>query len=232
MFLLLVGTLIAFQPLQASSQSPTEGSNIIEDPPTLELSNCYLNADMQSTPATEMNTITNDAIVKTIHVEKETYVCKTQSRQTLLADVYVYTEIIDNFRNQTSLKRNVEVLTCAKNINVTAVKCVSERPPTELPTTEIKCSIAPHFRRPVLMNTVSGSGNITESTKSIESDSRIFSCRDPNMIQLTKSLVTFIERYENLDKMITNNTVETLTCIKEIVDLKVVTCNIQKVMYD
>lgn len=229
LFLLSTGTLLSLQPLSALSQSPVESDKKV-DLTTVELSNCYLNPDMQSRPAADMNTITSDSIVKTVYVEKETYVCKTPSIQTVLADIHVYAQMIDNIQNQSSISRRIEVVSCLKDVNATEVKCVSEKAPNNFLPSEIGCSITSPFQRPILMNTVAGSGNLSHLDKTIEADSKVFSCRDASNARFVKNLVTFTELYENLDKMDLKLGGESMMCMKKIVDLTILGCYFEKIM--
>jgi hypothetical protein len=176
-----------------------------------------------------MNTIASEAIAKTIYVEKETYVCKTPQRQTVLADVNVYAGIISNFQNQTAISQKLDVVTCLKVVNATDVKCTSQTPPDDfLP--EMTCSVMTPLRRPVLMNSVAGTGNMTHLDKTIEADSTVFSCRDSNDTRLIKNVITFTEIYEDLEKMVSKKGVESVVCVKDIVNVNVLGCYFQKVM--
>jgi hypothetical protein len=227
--ILVLAGYIGLQPLSdVDSQSAPKDAQSSSS--NLQLAGCYLNPDMQPRPATEMNTITSGEDIKTTYVERETYVCKTSSRQTMLADVSVYIGFMDNISNQSSAQRNIQIVTCIKDINLTSVNCKTEDPPSEFPIEEIMCSLTTQFRQPILMNTVGGDGNMTHIMKNIGADSRIFTCRDLDRTEFTKSLTTFIQVYENLEKETRDTTVETLTCLKDKVNLKVIACDIKKVM--
>ena len=120
-------------------------------------------------------------------------------------------------------------MTCLKVVNATEVKCMSQTPPNDfLP--EMTCSVTTPLRRPVLMNSVTGTGNLTHLDKTIEADSTVFSCRDSDDTRLIKNVVTFTEFYEDLESMVSKKSVESVVCVKDIVNVNVLGCYFQKVM--
>jgi hypothetical protein len=64
-----------------------------------------------------MNTfVVSPGIVKTIQAQKEVFKCETPSKPTLVKDVTIFTEIIENLSEGTVTKA-VEVATCIKDIS-------------------------------------------------------------------------------------------------------------------
>ena len=71
---------------------------------------------------------------------------------------------------------------------------------------------------------------MTHLDKTIEADSKVFSCRDASNTRFVKNIVTFTELYENLDKMDLKVGAESLMCMKQIANLTVLGCYFEKVM--
>lgn len=228
-FFSLQGLIFITHPIPVWSQTTTE-NGVIQDISLLQLANCSLIERIQPTQATEMNTAVVKAIAKTTYIERQTFLCESQVDQQFLADVSLYAHIIDNLQTQSAVKRSFEVVTCIKDINATILQCQAEEPPTNLLSLELRCSIPRQFRHPILVDTAVYFDNMTNLVKTIEADSKTILCRDANNIQLIKDVSTFTHSYDNLDEMTAKKSVETVICLKTVLNLKVITCNIQKVM--
>jgi hypothetical protein len=223
----LIAGLVSFQSTQVGAQSNTFDNDVAQS--IKKLSKCYMRQDMQPTLPIEMNTVSIKQTVRILYAENETYVCKTQSNLPIIVDVVLYARLTDDIRTQTPVNRTLEIVSCISDLNLTGMKCISERPHPNLPPLEVKCSIN-KYQRPVLMNTDIVSSNVTHGVHSVEAHSRMFTCRDQDDTQMFKEIVTFTKMYEDLDKMITKKNVESLICMKTIVNLKVLACSLQKVM--
>lgn len=211
---------IIFHPASVWSQS---NPNQDTSPTAFVLSSCYINGDVQPSHEVQMDTQRIDGIIRTLYTEMQTFVCKTQANQPVIADVSFYVRMIDGLNNQTSLERDIEVVTCIKGINLaTILQCTSEQPPTSLPAAKM-CSIQSSFMRPIVMNSEAAEDR---SVKTTVADSKIYFCKDSNNKQMIKDVITFIESYENLDFPSTKRSAEAVTCIIEIVNLKTRACDI------
>ena len=73
-----------------------------------------------------MNTIIFKDIVKTIHVEKEIFKCKTKNGALVIAMVSLFTELLESMRTQSTLNKTVETVTCVKGYNGTIYYCHSK----------------------------------------------------------------------------------------------------------
>ena len=76
-----------------------------------------------------MNTIIFKDIVKTIHVEKEIFKCKTKKGALVIAMVSFFTELLESMRTQSTLNKTVETVTCVKGYNGTISYCHSKNIP-------------------------------------------------------------------------------------------------------
>jgi len=164
-----------------------------------------------------MNTVRSGNIVKTIHAEKEVYLCKTaQGNIPVLVDVTVIGEIYEDVSTKSIINRQAEVITCMK-IEETGqvIGCETESVPAD-PTIVRNCFEDPFFildlsiisgpiltiplgieftTHPQEMNTVN-KGSIV---KTIEAQKEIFICNlDPSndfdLFNLGILLVPFTEK--------------------------------------
>jgi hypothetical protein len=78
----------------------------------------------------EMETVVSSTgIVKTIEAEKEAFLCTyKQNKHTQILDVMLFTEIFENVSKGTVIKKNVESISCLKDIDTAKVlKCNTKK---------------------------------------------------------------------------------------------------------
>lgn len=227
-FLLLIVGLGSIQLVQTSTQSNSFSISTLPQSP-IKLGKCYMDVGIQPTQPIQMNTVAIKQIVKTIYVEKQTFACKTPSNQAVIVDITLYARLTDDIATQTRVSRALEVVTCINDLNLTVIECTSEQPEQNMLPGEVRCAIN-KYQRPILMNSESVSNNITQKVASVEVYSRMSTCRDADNTQMLKDVVTFTQITENLNGIIIKKNIESVTCMKAIVNLKVFSCDLQQVL--
>lgn len=227
----LVTALVLVQPFQMWAQVPTMQSNgitvqnnaVSSLPP---ITQCTLSA--QPLNAIDMNTVSFNTKVKSVHVEKEFFNCITiPSQQKVIVMVSIYNELFEDVRNNTLTKINT-VETCIKEFNGTVIGCNSVLAPAILPHITT-CTTQP-LAFPVRMNTVVAIGPQTSPNvaETIEAEKEVFSCNpNPASGQPTtiEDVVIFTKMLEDMNtgkKLSTKFIV--VTCDKNILTANVA-CN-------
>jgi hypothetical protein len=190
---------------------------------------CQFLPAIQPTDSIAMNTVISKEKAKTIHVEKESFVCAAA-----ILDVSTFTEIIENLQTQKVLSTAFEVVTCAKTFSGNIMGCEVSQPLNQLPSSN--CSDQrPFLRFPIEMNTVVGTDNFTQHlVKTIESEKEVFKCNldsNGNPTKL-KDVTIFTEIFENLDEMkILNKKLLSTICVEDILSRPNVTaCSIRQII--
>jgi len=207
--------------------------NMEEDIATAPISpskGCSISKDLQPADPIEMNSVVVRGFVKTIHTEKEVFICKSPPG---VIDLNIYTEIIENVQTRTSPKISFIVVSCSKTFDGTVLQCVLQEPPKKLPF--LNCSLqVPSVSFPIEMNTVVVNDIIppTIVAKTIDAEKEVFKCdlgRDGRPTKI-KDVIIFTELYENFGKLnpVTKNFVYA-NCIKNIFNATVIACNSQTI---
>ncbi|MGH9922130.1 MAG: hypothetical protein ACRD38_05210, partial [Nitrososphaerales archaeon] len=191
----------------------------------------------------------SNVIAKTVHAEKQIFDCETSDGIAVIADVTIIAEIYENMNTQTTISKQVEVVTCVKN------------PPTEptesVPPFVIGCSVTipspdaeivrfcgeSPIEEPQEMNTVAkasinGGTNQKGIVKTIEAQKEVFLC-DLNNDQTDDKkvdLIIFMETWENVNALaevpprdpIIDRTIETLRCVIKIDTVTVESCQFRE----
>ena len=126
---------------------------------------------LQPVEPVAMNSVAFHRLVKTIHVEKEVFVCQDGT----IKDVQIYTEIIENLKlPSTAVQKTFEVVTCFKDPRTVKVACKTTKPaelPVPIPPLPIDPDPqAPGPGDPIEMNTV----QVGPLVKTIMSEKEIF----------------------------------------------------------
>ncbi len=89
------------------------------------------NLKIQNQPSPiEMETVVGpNGIVKTVEAEKEVFLCDLkQGAPTKSLDVIIFTELFENMLSETTIKRNIETVSCIKDLsNAEVIKCGSKK---------------------------------------------------------------------------------------------------------
>jgi hypothetical protein len=186
----------------------------------------------------EMNSIVipfESPLVKTIHVEKEVFFCSTEGPP-VIADVSIYTEIIEDANRQEPLQKSIEVITCMKYLNGTALGCISEQPPLDLPSLPCERPQVQFLPFPIEMNSVAvADGRLA---KTIMAETEIFTCPDPNYAHhsIFKQVTIFTEKFEMINStepqptINTTNHFEIASCIKSELNAEVLGCSFKAIV--
>ena len=183
-----------------------------------------------------MNTVRNGNIVKTIHAEKEVFLCLLkQGDIPVIVEMTIIGEIFEDMTTTKIIKKQAEVITCMK-LRATGgiVGCKMETPPTGF-TPKLNCDdsvyiILSNVKMPLTlfgiellpthpqeMNTVSKN----KTVKTIESQKEIFLCdidQSNDLLaigiifpfnEMKVDLVVFTDIWEDLGNLPTNPTVKT-----------------------
>jgi hypothetical protein len=187
----------------------------------------------------EMNTIVIPAerpLVKTIHVEKEVFLCQQEAPPyRVIVDVSIYTEIVEDANRQEPLQKSFEVVTCMKYFNGTVLGCASEQPPTDLPNLPCENDDPPplpeFLRFPIEMNSVVvANGTLV---KTIMAETEVFHCPDPysRAHSISKHVTLFTEKFEMIDfteppqpTINKTNHFESAECVKNEIFAQVLGC--------
>jgi hypothetical protein len=228
---LILTAFILFQFPQALAQPSNEDRNTTILPPVI---GCRMDPDRNPLDPTEMNSIVipfRIPFVKTIHVDKEVFLCETEGLP-VIVDVSIYTEIIEDASRQEPSQKNFEVITCMKYLNGTALGCASQVPPTDLPSLPCQVPRLEFLRFPIEMNSVVvANGTIV---KTIMAETEVFSC--PDLYSTFKHVTLFTEKFELIDfappglTIDKRNHFETATCIKSEFNATVLGCSFQAIV--
>jgi hypothetical protein len=224
----ILTAFILFQFPQALAQPSNEERNTTILPPVIGCA--LLRPDTNQFDLREMNSIVipfEIPFVKTIHVEKEFFACDQTVEaepKSVVVDVSVYTEILEDASRQEPSQKNFEVITCMKDFNGTMLGCESTVPPTDLPSLPCRGPQPGFLRFPIEMNSVVvANGTIV---KTIMAETELLSCAP-----LHKHVTVFTEKFElvnftqpelTIDK---RNNFETATCIKLELNATVLGCS-------
>jgi hypothetical protein len=235
-------SFILFQLSETWAQPTDENNNT---PITLPIFDCRSRLDVQGADVNpldsiEMNTVaipTESPIVKTIHVEKEVFICQSEGPP-VTADVSIYTEIIEGANRQEPLQKNFEVVTCTKHLDGTVLWCISKQPPTDLPSLPCVNDPPPQpefLRFPIEMNSVIvANGTIV---KTIMAETEVFSCPEPGSVShnVSKHVTLFAEKFEIINSTEPQLTInktshfETASCMKRDFNAEVLGCSFQTI---
>jgi len=235
LLVVLIGSNGGIRSVQAQDESDQTVGNFsqykldpnlgtITIPPSLNLVNCSL-AKALPDPV-DMNTVLFKDIAKTIHVEKEVFTCKTENGANVIALVSIYTELFENMKTLTSLKKALDVVTCVKGYNGTVSYCKSE--PRPLPNQIIYSNCDPRILRvmplssPIEMESVVSPDGVV---KTVEAEKEIFLCDIVQNVP-TKLLDVnlFTDIFELYNGTVLKKSVESITCLKEISNASVLKC--------
>ena len=144
----------------------------------------------------------------------------------------LFTELFGNIKNQSTLNKTVETVTCVKGYNGTISYCDSKKIPisNEYPFS-VACD-AQNLRTlnitsPIEMETVVSSNGIS---KTVEAEKEAFLCSyKQNKPTQILDVILFTEIFEKVSngKVIKKN-VESISCLKDIDTAKVLKCNTKK----
>jgi hypothetical protein len=214
-------------PVQIFSQV-SESANQ-DMPKDLQLNNCYIDKIARPSNTLEMNTAVFKSILTIITVQKEAFICSPTKGQNFNVDIGLYVMATNYLENGTALVRTIEAITCIKDQNATILSCSSEQPMKNLP--EAKCATQrPYSRGPIILSTEAGSGNLSSVGATIELDSDVIRCQDLSENPILKDMLSFTQITHNFDNMSSKKVGDTISCMKSIVNLKVLGCNIEKIM--
>jgi hypothetical protein len=212
-------------PKQITSQV-LETNNSIED---LQLSNCYIDKHARPTNTLDMDTVLVSAILVTNAVQKEAFVCSPTKGQNLNVDIGLYVVATSHFENGSALIRNIEAITCIKGQNATILGCTIEQPAKNLPL--VKCATQRPFPRgPMMLSSEVGSGDLSSHTATVEMDSDVIRCSDASGNTIIADLLTFTGVFQSFEEVTSKKSIESIKCMKSIVNLRVLGCNIEKIM--
>jgi hypothetical protein len=227
----ILTAFILFQFPQALAQLSNEDRNTTIFPPVL---GCSLNPNRNPLDPIEMNSIVipfGIPFVKTIHVDKEVFLCETEG-PLVIVDVSIYTEIIEDASRQEPSQKNFEVITCMKYLNGTALGCASQVPPTDLPSLPCQVPRLEFLLFPIEMNSVVvANGTIV---KTIMAETEVFRC--PDRYSTVKHLTLFTEKFELIDfappglTINKTNHFEVAACIKSEFNATVLGCSFQAIV--
>lgn len=227
----LLTAFILLQPMQVWTQTPPSApaadfDTIVSAIPTP--TGCTMDPGFQPLDRVDMNTVIVGTTVKTIHVEKEIFLCDTTEAGIAIFEVSVYTKIFEDMATKTTVKRSFEVITCAKTGDGTVLGCKANVPPTALPTTT-NCSPVP-VAFPIEMDTVTGTGQQVNIVKTVEAEKELFNCNQPNVV-VVKEVIIFTEIYEDMTtKSTVKRTYDSATCIKDVSHAAVIACKGAKIV--
>ena len=183
----LAGSMVVtstFTPTISNIDGPPFGSLVgssfpldaeIEDI-TIKSRGCVLRLE-QPEDSISMNTIVSKGIAKTVHAEKQVFVCVTEQRVQVIVDLTTIAEIYEsmdlvNGQPQAPIMKQVEVITCLKGLETAqVVSCDAIGAPTDAPIPLTGCR-ENFVGQPQEMNTVV-KGNVV---KTIESQKEVFLC--------------------------------------------------------
>jgi len=154
-------------------------------------------------------------IAKTVHSEKELYNCTlVQSGINVTIEQTIYAEIYENMATKSIIRKQVEVITCVKDIEAAAViGCKINNNVGKDPVPLIGCEQEDNFLRfPTEMDTVVSTTS-TNIVKTVESQKEVFLCNvtdglDENDGDKKVDLVIFTEIWEDLNKLPSNPVVK------------------------
>ena len=179
-----------------------------------------------------MNTVEFDSLVKTVYVEKKTFICE-EFTPPVIADVSTYIEIVEDASTQVPIKKSFEIVTCGKTLDGTVHGCVSDQPSDVLPSTTCR-NISPlPYMTPLRLNTVINSP--VGTSKTIEAATEVFGCDfvgGGNATQLPtklKDVTLFTETFQNVHTETIKRNFEVATCITELDTAKVLACNARSI---
>jgi hypothetical protein len=147
------------------------------------------------------NSIKKGNIVKTIHAEKEIFICfLTQGNIPVIVDVTTYAEVYEHITNREVLQASALVTTCLKSFGTAEIiGCESYVPSTDPVPVGSNCEpltteLAGYPGNPMEMDTVRNKNIV----KTIETQKEIWFCDLPNA-QKKVDIVLFQEVYEDID---------------------------------
>ena len=225
---LIITGFIIIHPLHIQAQKVPA----INIPDAIKVTKCQIVNPL--TDPIDMNTIIFKDIVKTVHVEKEIFKCITKNGAPVIAMVSLFTELFENLKNQSTLNKTVETVTCVKGYNGTISYCDSKRIPisNQYPFS-ISCDPSKlnilNIMSPIEMETVVNSNGIS---KTIEVEKEAFLCTyKQNKPTQILDVMLFTEIFENvLSGTVIKKNVESISCLKDIGTAKVLKCNTKKHM--
>ncbi|MEM2760622.1 MAG: hypothetical protein QXU32_02705 [Nitrososphaerales archaeon] len=183
----------------------------------------------------EMNTVAGlkgtTPIAKTIFAEKEVYKCDldqgTVGTGKLIVDVTLYIEIYENMSTKSIVRKQAEVIICAKIEDTAAViGCKREVPSNQSVVLQL-CDEVTEIEHPMEMNTVVAPAN-SNIVKTVEAQKEVFKCfpvtgdpLDPPSGYLKKvDVIIFTEIWQDLNRVgtatpnpIVKRTVFSATCV-------------------
>jgi hypothetical protein len=226
--LLIITGFIIIQPLQIHGQK--EIATNIPDP--IKLTKCQI--VNPPTDPIDMNTVIFKDIAKTIHVEKEIFKCKTRNGALVVAIVSLFTELFENMKNQSTLNKTVETVTCVKGYNGTVSYCDSKQVPisNQYPFT-VDCDPLNlrilNISSPIEMETVVSSNGIS---KTVEAEKEALLCAyKQNKPTQILDVMLFTEIFEKVSSgTVIKKNVESISCLKDIGTAKVLKCATKKHM--
>jgi hypothetical protein len=145
-----------------------------------------------------MNTVRSGNIVKTIHAEKEIFICELdQGALEVIADVTTYIEVYENIVTREVLSASTVVTTCLKDENTsTVIDCESYVPPRSPVFVGSNCGEVQEFSNithPQEMNTVNKGNTVT----TVETQKEVFFCTIAPAVKKV-DVVTFTMIFENV----------------------------------
>ena len=225
---LLITGFIIIQPLHIHAQK--EIATNIPDP--IKVTKCQV--VNPPTDPIDMNTVIFKDVAKTIHLEKEIFKCITKNGAPVIAMVSLFTELFENMKNQSTLNKTVETVTCVKGYNGTVSYCDSKKIPisNEYPFA-VDCDPLNlrtlNIMSPIEMETVVSSNGIS---KTVEAEKEGFLCSyKQNKPTQILDVMLFTEIFEKVSsgKVIKKN-VESISCLKDIGTAEVLKCYTKKHM--
>jgi hypothetical protein len=212
----LVVAFILLQPLQIWTEETGAVSSI---PPDIEsedivtssiptVDNCVLQFGLQPDDPVDMNTMISGTTIKTIHAEKEVFTCQQASGAPVIFDVTISTKIFEDLKEQRTVKRSFEVITCAKNVDGTVMGCQTTVPSTTLPLARncLPYSLT-HEQFLIEMNSVVGIGALSNMAKTVDAEKEIFRCElSQGVPAKIKDVTIFSEIYEDMNTRTTLKT--------------------------
>ena len=221
--LLIIIGFIIIQPLQIQGQKEIATTNI---PDSIKLTKCQI--VNPPTDPIDMNTVIFKDIAKTIHVEKEIFKCKTKNGALVVAMVSLFTELFENMKNQSTLNKTVETVTCVKGYNGTVSYCDSKKVPisNQYPFA-VDCDPRNlrilNITSPIEMETVVSSNGIS---KTVEAEKEAFLCTyKQNKPTKLLDVMLFTEIFEKVSSgTVIKKNVESISCLKDIATAKVLKC--------
>ncbi|MFY3740716.1 MAG: hypothetical protein HMLIMOIP_001159 [Candidatus Nitrosomirales archaeon] len=154
-----------------------------------------------------MNSVRNKDIVKTIHAEKELFLCHlNQGDLHVTVDLTTYLEVYENITSQEIIATNALSTTCLKESTTrgfggaTVIDCESKAIPTSPVFVGSNCG-EEQISHPQEMNTVV-KGKLA---KTVEAQKEVFICNFSVNTQKKVDIVLFTEIYEDLNTQTTTS---------------------------